>query len=326
MNIDLVYIWCDASEPSYRKRLETALAKERNLDINARSGARWLGNDELKYSLRSVEKFLPWVRRIFVITDGQTPKWLDTKNPRVKIVDHKKIIPKKCLPLFNSSAIELFIANIPDLSEHFIFANDDMFAGAHLSPEFFFNAKGDPIVDVRRLRLKHDIYTDLGFARALAGQRKLFERWLIRLNRLAFDISGRKFSLRSAHQMEAMRKSYLLSNIALADLADKVNRTRSQRFRDEFTLQRIIFPFIDNALSRNTLRLEERPPLWRRLLGLHRAHTLLVSSRIRARQVLKHKPKLFCINDDEYTSDKRRQENLRLLEKLFPNKSEFEKE
>jgi len=328
MDIDLVYLWCDAAEPDYRRRLEAELAKAKNLDINARSMARWLGNDELRYSLRSVEKFMPWVRKIFIVTDGQTPKWLDTKNPRVKIVGHNEIIPKKYLPLFNSAAIELFIAEIPGLAEHFIYANDDMFAAAPLAPEFFFDAKGNPIVDVRKLRPRHDIYSDVGFARALASQKKIFERWLMRMNRLVFDIFGRKFSLRPTHQMEAMRKSYLRENLARPDMAEVVEHSKRARFRDEFTIQRIIFPLIDNALGRNTLRPDERPTWLRRLLAPiwpRRSRTLVVSARLRPEKVLERKAKLFCINDDEYTTEKQRKQNRLFLETLFPTKSRFEK-
>jgi len=324
MNIDLVYLWCDGGEPGYRRRLTTALAKAQNLDINARSPARWLNNDELKFSLRSAERFMPWVRRIFIVTDGQTPKWLNSANPRVTIVDHKKIIPKKYLPLFNSAAIEMFIANIPELAEHFIYANDDMFAGAPLEPEFFFDAKGNPIVDVKRKRWRHDIYTDLGFARALAAEKKIFVRWFIRMNRLAFEVFGRKFSLICEHQMEAMRKSYLQDTLSRPGIKEVAEHTRRARFRDEFILQRILLPLADNALGRNTLRIRRRPSWLRRLLPYH-VDTLVVVPRNPAKLVLKRKPKLFCINDDEYTTDKQRGQNALLLQQLFPDKSSFEK-
>ena len=44
---------------------------------------------ELRYSLRSVEQFAPWVRQIFVVTNGQIPSWLNLDNPRLTIVTHK---------------------------------------------------------------------------------------------------------------------------------------------------------------------------------------------------------------------------------------------
>ena len=51
---------------------------------------------------------------------------------------------------FNSSVIEHFIQNIPNLSEHFLFSNDDMFLNADVAPDFFFQ-NGLPI-----MRMLHD--------------------------------------------------------------------------------------------------------------------------------------------------------------------------
>lgn len=53
------------------------------------SSSRFEDNDELRYSLRSVEKYAPWVRHIFIVTNGQIPHWLDLENPRVTIVTHE---------------------------------------------------------------------------------------------------------------------------------------------------------------------------------------------------------------------------------------------
>src|SRR3546814_12468985 len=90
------------------------------------------------YALRSVEKHAPWVRRIFVVTDDQRPEWLNTDHPRIQVIDHKDIMPPEALPCFNSTVIEYFLHRIPGLSDRFLFANDDMFFNADLSPGFFF--------------------------------------------------------------------------------------------------------------------------------------------------------------------------------------------
>ena len=111
---------------------------------------RYEDNQELKYSLRSVEKHLPWIRKIFIVTDNQIPTFLDVNHPKIQIVDHTELLPKEILPTFNSSVLDYFIYKIPDLSEHFLYANDDMFVNADLSPSFFFN-EGIPI-----LRMKYN--------------------------------------------------------------------------------------------------------------------------------------------------------------------------
>ena len=63
--------------------------------------------DELLYSMRSLEKHAPWVRKIFILTNGQVPTWLDTTNPRVEIVTHEQVFENHAdLPTFNPNAIE----------------------------------------------------------------------------------------------------------------------------------------------------------------------------------------------------------------------------
>lgn len=58
----------------------------RDEDISA---SRFEDNEELRYSLRSLERFAPWVRHIYIVTNGQLPYWLNLENPRVTIVTHE---------------------------------------------------------------------------------------------------------------------------------------------------------------------------------------------------------------------------------------------
>lgn len=103
------------------------------------SSSRFEDNDELRYSLRSVEKFAPWVRHVFIVTNGQIPHWLDLENPRVSIVTHEEIFPNKThLPTFSSPAIEANIHRIPGLSKKFIYMNDDVMFGREVWPEDFY--------------------------------------------------------------------------------------------------------------------------------------------------------------------------------------------
>ncbi|XP_062580822.1 N-acetylglucosamine-1-phosphotransferase subunits alpha/beta-like [Saccostrea cucullata] len=103
------------------------------------SSSRFEDNDELRYSLRSVEKFAPWIRHVFIVTNGQIPHWLDLENPRVTVVTHEDIFPNKShLPTFSSPAIEANIHRIPGLSKKFIYMNDDVMFGKEVWPEDFF--------------------------------------------------------------------------------------------------------------------------------------------------------------------------------------------
>ena len=88
MPVDLVYLWVDGSDPKWQEKRNKRLGKvEEVSEINCKG--RYANNDELMFSLRSVEKYAPWIRKIFIVTDDQVPEWLDTSNPKVRIVDHK---------------------------------------------------------------------------------------------------------------------------------------------------------------------------------------------------------------------------------------------
>ena len=111
------------------------------------SASRFADNQELKYSLRSIEKHAPWVRNVFIVTNGQIPFWLDLDNPRIKIVTHAELFPNAShLPTFSSPAIESHLHRIPGLSQKFIYMNDDvMFADDVWPDDFYTHAKGQKI-------------------------------------------------------------------------------------------------------------------------------------------------------------------------------------
>lgn len=104
---------------------------------------RFRNRDELRYSLRSIEMFAPFVRHIYLVTNGQVPEWLDTSNERITVVTHEQIYSKKRhLPTFNSSGIETQLHHVKGLSEHFLYFNDDFFLGDFCTPSDFFLANG----------------------------------------------------------------------------------------------------------------------------------------------------------------------------------------
>ncbi len=151
--VDAVYAWVDGSDPALAAKRATHLPPEQKDDAG-RSKALFRDNEELRYSLRSLEMCAPWLRRIFIVTDGQTPAWLDTAHPKIRLVDHTEIIPAEYLPTFSSHVIEAFLHNIPDMAEHYIYFNDDFFLATACGPGDFFTANGLPYIftDWRRPR------------------------------------------------------------------------------------------------------------------------------------------------------------------------------
>uniref|UniRef100_A0A8C4H064 N-acetylglucosamine-1-phosphotransferase subunits alpha/beta n=1 Tax=Dicentrarchus labrax TaxID=13489 RepID=A0A8C4H064_DICLA len=111
------------------------------------SASRFEDNEELRYSLRSVERHAPWVRHIFIVTNGQIPSWLNLDNPRVTVVTHQDIFQNNShLPTFSSPAIETHIHRIPGLSQKFIYLNDDVMFGKDVWPDdFYSHSKGQKV-------------------------------------------------------------------------------------------------------------------------------------------------------------------------------------
>ncbi len=140
--IDAVITWVDGGDPLHvAKRRRYQPPAPRN--ANATNPHRWACNDELGYCLRSIANHAPWIGRIWIITDAQTPD-LSRLPPmltdRITIVDHLTVFAghEHVLPTFNSLAIETLLWRIPGLAERFVYFNDDVFLTGPLLPDDVF--------------------------------------------------------------------------------------------------------------------------------------------------------------------------------------------
>ncbi|XP_017890690.1 N-acetylglucosamine-1-phosphotransferase subunits alpha/beta [Ceratina calcarata] len=137
--IDVVYTWVNGSDPAFLKSLKEHVPI---MDVNT-AASRFSDKDELKYSLRSLEMYAPWIRHVYIVTNGQIPSWLDMDNPRVTLITHEDIfLNKSDLPTFSSPAIESHIHRIPGISDKFLYFNDDVMLGAEVWPEDFITQAG----------------------------------------------------------------------------------------------------------------------------------------------------------------------------------------
>lgn len=134
MKIDFVIMWVDGNDLKWRKEKNKYLAK----DDEVNNEVRFRDWELLKYWFRSVEKYTPWVNKVYFVTWGHIPYWLNIENDKIVIVNHEDFIPKKYLPTFNSHTIELNLHRIKELSEHFVLFNDDTFITNYMSEEDFF--------------------------------------------------------------------------------------------------------------------------------------------------------------------------------------------
>jgi hypothetical protein len=144
--IDVVYTWVDGGDPDWRERKARALRDNgwvADVSDQAANDSRFASRDELRYSLRALHAFAPWVRHIYLVTDDQVPAWLNTDRPDLTVVSHREVFGDTGrLPTFNSQAIESRLHRIPGLAEHFLYLNDDVFLGRPVPPELFFTPGG----------------------------------------------------------------------------------------------------------------------------------------------------------------------------------------
>ena len=136
---DFVLTWVDGGDKNWQK-----VRRQYNPDKGSDAGeSRYRDWENLQYWFRGVEKFAPWIHKIYFVTWGHIPKWLNTEHPKLQIVRHEEFMDARYLPTFNINAIELNLHRIKGLSEQFVFFNDDMFLIRPVEPETFFK-KGLP--------------------------------------------------------------------------------------------------------------------------------------------------------------------------------------
>lgn len=310
MDIDLIYLWVDGSDPQWQEKHDACIGKiEDKSTVNCKG--RYADNDELKYSLRSVEIYAPWIRRIYIVTDNQTPRWLNSSNPRVKIIDHKEIMPKECLPCFNATVIEHFLYKIPGLSEHFLFANDDTFINKPVMPNDFFTSDGLPIIRLNHCGLRN-FY--LRFKKIFLGIP--FKNYVQIVHNSATLVKkkyGTYYGCKPHHNIDA----YLKSDYQRIEQMFKkeIEPTLTNHVRSNNDIQRSLIAYAAMAEKRGRPVFVDRKTSFRFHIENMKHYELLE----------RYNPMLFCMNDSEYATDEDRKKVKAFLEKRFPVKSQFEK-
>lgn len=299
--VDIVYTWCNGEEESFKNEREFWKKKLGILMENSNYKCQWDDNDELKYSIRSVEKYAPWVRNIYVITNSQKPKWFNDNN-KVKIVDVKDILPQNALPVFNSQAIETCIPYIKDLSEHFLYSNDDMFFNDTVDKSFFFDDDGKPIV---RLQGKISNKT---------FKKSLYAKTIVSAQKKIKDLYGIKIEYSPHHCIDSYTKTIYLE--CIKDFKEDFERTCYQKFRCENSIQRAIILYRAIAKKQAVMRLTK-------FLGVFNRDSkcIALNSPQKLKYLNKRTIKLFCFNDDINASIEDRLKFKSFLEKKYPNKS-----
>ena len=132
--IDFVITWVDGNDKEWQEEK----SKYQQTDGDDNRVVRYRDFDNLKYWFRAAEKYASWVNKIYFVTWGHVPEWLNTEYSKIKVVNHKDFIPEEYLPTFSSHTIELNLHRIKGLSEKFVYFNDDIFINDFVKPTDFF--------------------------------------------------------------------------------------------------------------------------------------------------------------------------------------------
>jgi hypothetical protein len=139
--VDALYRWINPVAGA--KKLIQCLLVDPNPTVAAMNCVqRYRDNGELRFSLRSICRYAPWIRRIHILGEGDPPEWLRVGG-KISWVDSVALMKRHGQePQPNSETQKLFIAAVPGLSEKFMIFDDDWFLGDVTSERDFY-ADGD---------------------------------------------------------------------------------------------------------------------------------------------------------------------------------------
>ena len=316
-DIDIVYLWSDPSDPGWAAKREEVLRSEQRDDfccIELQTVAPKMTLDELLYSLRSVDTYLSGVRYVHIVVDGQVPDWLDVDHPKIRLIQAENIITNKDhYPNYNTQAIESYFFNIPDLSDRFIYFNDDFFLRSSMGVNDFFTSDG-----LLRVRL--------GRALSPKGEPSSEEEGDYAGHRNANKLLDQRFMKRV--RLTVMHRPYA-HNKELLKNAERIfpeafEETRSSRFRSTkmLAIHSFLIPYAASYQKVADLvppRLLEKDMFrW----GSSSLHNKRVVKRVRALR-----SKAFCIQEERGVEIPE-SEIIRFqsfMSDLFPDPSSFER-
>lgn len=311
-DVDLVYTWVDGSDPEWQRSFSRYADEEDERLTSADNQERFVDREELRYSLRSVTLFAPFFRKIYVVTADQRPSWLASGDSRIEFVSHSEIFPDpSVLPTFNSHAIESCLHRIPDLSERFVYMNDDVFLGTESWKKDFFTTRG-----LMKVRFSPSQYIYEGAPPPHA----------IPTDWAAYNSAGmvrRDFDI--FFDRKLMHVPFPLLRDMMYELEDRYpdafHRTRRSRFRsrEDVSVATMLAPFYAVATGRGV----EWPSPGQYVY----ADTGRFDWRTRFDRIRDRRPLFFCLNVTRYphVGLAEQAQNVRgFLEGLYPFPSPFE--
>lgn len=333
--IDFVVLWLDPTD----SRWQESFAHYSPNAKGRKENARFRDLDIFHYWFRAVEKYAPWVNKVFLITNGKFPDWINKDCPKLELVNHEDYMPTDILPVFNASCIEIYIHKIKNLSEHFVFFNDDMFLNAPVKPDYYFK-KGLPCDINKETCFNVPIYTKedkFGIYSVMFADISIinshFRRWQTVLQSpkrwfglhlgakgliMSFILSRQRLFVGFSNYH--IEQAYLKSVIAeVWEKEPDFMNDSCTRFREDLKANQYIFRYWQFA--KNLFYPLKRNGIYIMLAKEALGHIEKV--------LFEEKYSSVCINDSPLCSDEDFEyiscHVKELFEKKFPNKSSFEK-
>lgn len=329
MKIDIVITWVDGNDPKWQKEKNKYLKTEDNVN----NSVRFRDWDNLQYIFRGIENYMPWINRIYFVTWGHLPKWLDTTNPKLTIVNHSDFIPKEYLPTFNSHTIELNLHRIKGLSEHFIYFNDDTFILNNLRPTDFFKkslpcdtAVLNPIICVGNDHFSNVSANNMQIINNSFSKKDTIKNAVFKWYNLKYGINMiRTFCMVPWNKFPGFYNNHLPNAYLKSTFADVwrnqkevLDNTCSCHLRDNFTnVNQWLIKYWQFASNK----------FMPRSYKIGKYYEISNNNNEIINVIVKQKYKMICLNDSIKINDfeKAKREINNALEKVFPNKSTFEK-
>jgi hypothetical protein len=330
-DIDLVYLWVDSTDPIWQAKKNEAL---KTVDTHTSSlAARYRNHNELKYSLRSVEKHAPFIQNIYLITNQQRPTWLNSEGKNLFVVDHKDLFPDRgSLPCFSSNAIEAVMHRICGLSEFFLYASDDHFLLNDISVGDFLLANGKMLVRLSPylVYLPYDTERDPfydQFVNTCELMEMEFGQFYKVRRRLREWIRLRPFRKNYYHWNYPNHQIQIFSRSIAYEVHDRFPREVSSAIHEKFRSRQSID--VTGLLLYYPIYTGAAVPIFdKSWLYLDRGYNpsyLLWKSRVLT-NMPSNRPKFLCLNDSEKNQHVDWGSYVKhLMESLFPNPSRFEK-
>ena len=280
IDIDIVYTYVSYRDKKWQEKYLQYSTDKKNV--------RYYSLNELELSVKHTIKYCKFVRNIYIITDNQIPYWYTNdiyKN--VFIIDHKTIFDEDCIyPNYNSNTIECYIDNIPNLSEIFLYLNDDFFINIKKSD--LFNNNGIPYSFFKTKNWDFDLndakikYRKKPASLALYNTIKLAEKYF-----------KKKFNISYIHQAYILSKSACKLTKKIFDY--EIKKKVKMRFREFLSENDLVYPLLCNIVSTEKnitkLKLFNNTKLNRFFINLN------LENVHRINDILTNDYNFFCIND-----------------------------